>query len=116
MTPKKQPLTIAQLSSLVSLEFLLSATVAVFVLGGVWVSITGGIAVAQAAADRSVEKVERVEEAVVDIKTDIAVIKVNQGNMAKVADELTEEMSEQRKDIKQILSILGNSRHGHEGE
>jgi hypothetical protein len=108
MTPKKKPMTVAELFNLVSMEFVLSAAVATFVLGGVWVSITGGIAVAQAAADKSVAKVERVEDAVAEIQTDVAVIKADQGSLTKTADALTGELGEQRKDIKTILRILGD--------
>jgi septal ring factor EnvC (AmiA/AmiB activator) len=103
-----RPITNTVLAKLFSLEFAASAIIAVWVLGGIWVNINASIASAQATAEQSVAKVAKVEQSVNEIQTDIAVIKTNQANIAKVVDDLSEEVSEQRKDIKKILSILGN--------
>jgi hypothetical protein len=109
----KKVTTLGGLADLFTLEFTLSAIVAIFILGGVWVSITAGITVAQATANESAARVEKVEDTVNKIEMDLAIVKVNQSTFGMKADELTDEVKEQRKDIKKILSILGG-RYTHD--
>lgn len=99
-------ITNAMLAKLFSVEFLVSAVIATFVLGTLWSSVNSEIAEAQQNAQQSAEKVAAVETAVNIIKTDVAVIKANQINAAATDKEQSKELAEQRKDIKAILQLL----------
>jgi hypothetical protein len=102
-----EKITNGGIAKLVSAEFIISTVIAVFVLGGIYTSIQNSIAMAQASADHSVSKTLAVEQAVNDIKVELAGIKSNQAYAAQKDVEQSQELLEQRKDIKKILSILG---------
>ena len=105
--PEDQTFTNRMLAKLGTIETVVAVIVAIFFAGGVWVSLNSSIASAQDVAAQNSKKLEKVQAAVTSIKTDVAVIKSQQTEAAKLAEKQTFEQVEQRKDIKQILLLLG---------
>lgn len=95
------------LAKLFTSEFIISAIVVIFTAGVLWNNIQIAIAQAQSAANASAAKADRVEVVVSQIQTDVEVIKQKQINAAEKMVEQSEELAEQRKDIKAILRLLG---------
>lgn len=94
------------LAKVFSLEFVFSAALALFVGGGAWNSLQSSIAEAQTSADASAQKAAEVNQAVQGIQTDVEVIKTRLESASEIQKQQTKELAEQRKDIKQILTLL----------
>ena len=94
-----------------SLEFLVSAIVAIFALGAVYTSLNSNIADAQETSEKNKEKLIVVTEDLSKIKTNIAVIQANQDSMAKELQDAAGNAKETQRDVKEILRILGGNGH-----
>jgi len=94
-----------------SLEFLVSAVVAVFALGAVYTSLNSNIADAQETSEKNKEKLESVADDLAKIKTSQAIMETNQTHMAHELQEAGDNAKETQKDVKEILRILGGNGH-----
>ena len=94
-----------------SLEFLVSAVVAVFALGAVYTSLNSNIADAQETSEKNKEKLESVADDLAKIKTSQAIMETNQTNMAHELQEAAGDAKETQRDVKEILRILGGNGH-----
>ena len=92
-----------------SLEFLVSAIVAIFALGAVYTSLNSNIADAQETSEKNKEKLVVVSDDLAKIKTNIAVIQANQAGMAHELQEAADNSKETQRDVKEILRILGGN-------
>lgn len=99
------------LAKLTSLEFLGGAMVSIFLVGGLWANINGSIAEAQSAAETNKDALVDVQSDLSAVKTDVALIRQSQADyqhaQEKAQEAQSEELAEQRADIKKIISILG---------
>ena len=94
-----------------SLEFLVSAIVAIFALGAVYTSLNSNIADAQETSEKNKEKLVLVSDDLAKIKTNIAVIQANQDAMSHELQEAADNSKETQRDVKEILRILGGNGH-----
>lgn len=95
------------LMKMFSLEFLVSAVVAIFALGAVYTSLNSDLAIAQDTSVKNKEKLVVVSEDLSKIKTNIAVIQANQDNMTRELQAAASNAQETQRDVKEILRILG---------
>ena len=99
------------LMKMFSLEFLVSAVVAIFALGAVYTSLNSDLATAQDTSVKNKEKLVVVSEDLSKIKTNIAVIQANQDSMARELQAASSNAKETQRDVKEILRILGGNGH-----
>lgn len=97
------------LMKMFSLEFLVSAVVAIFALGAVYTSLNSDLAIAQDTSVKNKEKLVVVSEDLSKIKTNIAVIQANQDSMSHELQEASDNAKETQRDVKEILRILGGN-------
>ena len=99
------------LMKMFSLEFLVSAIMAIFALGAVYTSLNSNIADAQETSEKNKEKLVLVSDDLAKIKTNIAVIQANQNAMSHELQEAADNSKETQRDVKEILRILGGNGH-----
>lgn len=90
----------------VTIELTVSMLVAMFVAGGVWVSLNSDIVHAHKKIDIHAVEMGSLTQSVILLQLDMGVVARDASYNKETSEEIKSDLKEQRKDIKDILKIL----------
>ena len=107
MTTEKRRSTDVGWQKFITVEILMGIGGIIFIAGGIWVTLSADISMAQNSTFENSIKLQNLARQVASIDTDLRVIAADAEHNKDTADEIKADLKEQRTDIKEILRILG---------
>lgn len=95
-----------------TVEILMGIGGVIFMAGGIWVTLSADISLAQNSTAQNAIKLQALAAQVSSIDTDLKIIATDAEHNKDTADEIKADLKEQRTDIKEILRLLGQGQQG----
>lgn len=92
----------------ITVELMIAVFAGTFVAGGVWISLKSDVVNAHSKINAHAIAIIDITEDVESVTTDIMLIARDVSHNKESSDEIKTDLKEQRKDIKEILRIVGH--------